>query len=187
MLELVLVEKLCMQERILLSVDGCLLFQHNRYWGELLKTLILNGSPRISGDRRNRFGQKEWWLVVKAIIKYRLPIYSQTLENDPVFENKGLDVYMELLGRDDDERLRKIILRFESVLCSKHTSSSFTSGLYDSYDKVVELVDSKWLEALKKANEESFNYWDLKHYLLYLDERGLFEFIAHDFEVEEFD
>ncbi len=94
---------------------------------------------------------------------------------------------MELSGCDDSEKIKKIVLRFESVLCSKHTSSSFTYGLYDSYDKVVELVDSKWLEALKKANEESFNYWDLRHYLLYLDERGLFEFIAHDFEVEEFD
>lgn len=76
---------------------------------------------------------------------------------------------------------------FKTVLCNKYTSWEFTPKLYDSYDRIVELIDSGWLEELKEINEEEYNYWRPKHYLLYLGEVGLFQFIARDFEVIEND
>lgn len=77
-------------------------------------------------------------------IKYELPIYSTTLEKDPVVESKDMDIEIELIG-----------------------------------------VDEEWLEELKGINEETYNYWKPKHYIMYLDEVGMFQFIAQGFEVIE--
>lgn len=46
-------------------------------------------------------------------------------------------------------------------------------------------MDSEWLEELKGINEEDYNYWKPKHYIMYLDEVGMFQFIAQGFEVIE--
>lgn len=118
-------------------------------------------------------------------IKYELPIFSSTLEKAPVVESKNMNRGIELIGVDEKNRLRKIVIWFNSVICSKHTSVRFTPKLYDSYDRVVELVDSEWLEELKGINEEAYNYWKPKHYIMYLDGVGMFQFIAQGYEVIE--
>lgn len=122
---------------------------------------------------------------MKSEIKYELPIYSSTLEQDPVFESKDMNIGIELLGMDEESRLRKIVIKFITVLCNKHTSVRFTPELYDSYDRIVELVDSEWLAELKDVNKENFNYWNPKHYIMYLDGVGMFQFIAQGYEVIE--
>lgn len=118
-------------------------------------------------------------------IKYELPIYSSSLEEDPIIISKNMDIKIELIGFDDDNKLKKVMICFKAVICHKYTSTRFSTKLYDSYDRIVELTDSGWLEELKKINEEDYNYWKPKHYLLYLDEVGLFQFIAQDYEVIE--
>lgn len=118
-------------------------------------------------------------------IKYELPIFSSSLKRDPVIEFKDMDMGIELLGMDEESRLRKIIIKFNSVLCNKHTSARFISKLYDSYDRIVELVDSEWLAELKVVNKEDFSYWNPKHYIMYLDGVGMFQFIAQGYEVIE--
>ena len=70
-------------------------------------------------------------------------------------------------------------------LIRKNQLPRFTSELYDAYDKVVEVIDSEWLEELKKVNEEDFSYWKPKHYILYLDGFGMYQFIAQSLEVEK--
>ncbi|MDE6203809.1 MAG: hypothetical protein K2G19_10080, partial [Lachnospiraceae bacterium] len=69
--------------------------------------------------------------------------------------------------------------------CNKHISARFTPKLFNSYDRIVELVDSEWLVELKDVNKEDFNYWNPKHYIMYLDEIGMFQFIARGYEVIE--
>lgn len=122
---------------------------------------------------------------MKSEIKFELPIYSSSLEEDPSIISENMDIKIKLTGYDDDNKLKKIIIYFKSVVCNKFTSTKFTPKLYDSYDKIVELTDSNWLDELRELNEEKFIYWSPKHYLLYLDEVGLFQFIAQDFEVTE--
>ncbi len=122
---------------------------------------------------------------MKREIKYELPIFSSSLEQDPVIESKDMNMAIELMGMDEENRLRKIVIKFNSVLCNKHTSARFTSKLYDSYDRIVELVDSEWLVELKSVNKEYFNYWNPKHYVIYLDEVGMFQFIAQGYEVRQ--
>ena len=43
------------------------------------------------------------------------------------------------------------------------------------------------LEELKKINLDDFSFWKPKHYVLYLDRFGMYQFIAQSFEVEEND
>lgn len=120
---------------------------------------------------------------MKIEIKYELPIFSQSLEKDPIVKSKDMDMEIELFGTDDKDKLRTIIIKFSAVLCNKYTSARFTPRLYDSYDRIVELVDSEWLEELKGMNERDFSYWNPKHYVIYLDEIGMFQFIAREYEV----
>lgn len=122
---------------------------------------------------------------MKREIIYELPIFSSTLEKDPIIESKDMNMGIELIGRDEENRLRKIVIKFHSVLCNKHTSARFTPELYDSYDRIVELVDSEWLIEMKNINKEYFNYWNPKHYIIYLDSVGMFQFIAQGYEVIE--
>lgn len=122
---------------------------------------------------------------MKNEIKYELPIYSSNLEGDPVLFSEDMNMKIALTGVDDKNKLRKILIKFNSVICNKYTSARFTPELYDSYDKIVELMDSEWLEELKKLNEEDFCYWHPKHYIIYLDGVGMFQFIAQNYEVVE--
>ena len=122
---------------------------------------------------------------MKSEIKYELPIYSSTLERDPIIETENMNMKIELIGEDEENKIRKIVIRFKTVICNKHTDASFTPQLFDSYDRIVELVDSEWLEELKSINQEAFNYWNPKHYILYLTDIGMFQFIAQGYEVIE--
>ena len=86
---------------------------------------------------------------MQSEIKYELPIFSSNLEQDPIIKPKDMNMEIELMGMDEDGRLRKIVIKFNSVLCNKHTSARFTPKLYNSYDRIVELLDSEWLKELK--------------------------------------
>lgn len=124
---------------------------------------------------------------MKIKIKYELPIFSSALEKNPIIKSKDMNTEIELIGIDEENKLRKIIIKFNRVICNKHVLSGFMSKLYDSYDRIVELVESRWLEELKIINEEEFSYWNPKHYIIYLDEIGMFEFIAQGYEVIEYE
>ena len=82
---------------------------------------------------------------MKNEIKYELPIFSSNLEKDPVIEFEDMNITIKIIGADERNRLREMAIRFNSVLCNKHTSVRFTPKLYNSYDRIVELVDSEWL------------------------------------------
>lgn len=122
---------------------------------------------------------------MKNEIRYELPIFSSSLNSDPIIKSEDMNVKIGLVGTDEENRLRKILIQFNNSICNKHTSARFTPKLYDSYDRIVELTDSEWLKELRLINEEDFNYWQPKHYILYLDGVGMFEFIAQGYEVKE--
>ena len=119
---------------------------------------------------------------MKTEARYELPIFSSGLKEDPIIETKNLNVKLVLDGYDDEDQEKKVIIQFENVLCYKYTSTSFTQTLYGAYDKIVELMESEWLNELKQVNKDKFNYWGLKHYVLYLDGIGLYQFIAQRYE-----
>ncbi|MDD4688791.1 MAG: hypothetical protein PHE51_03470 [Eubacteriales bacterium] len=124
---------------------------------------------------------------MKSYIKYELPIFSSSLINNPVVKPEDMNIILELTGFDEKDKLKKIIIQFNSVVCYKYTLAGFTPKLYNSYDKIVELKESEWLQELKNINQEKFSYWKPSHYIIYLDEVGMFQFIAKGYEVTEYE
>lgn len=120
---------------------------------------------------------------MKNEIRYELPMFSSNLIKEPSIRFENMDVKIDIEGYDEEDNLNKITITIISVLCIKQTSARFTPRLYDSYDRIVELIDSEWLKELKEINEEDFNYWKPKHYILYLDGIGMYQFIGQTFEV----
>lgn len=116
-------------------------------------------------------------------IRYELPMLSSNLTQDPIIRFEDMDVKIEIEGYNEEDKLNKITITFISVLCIKQTSARFTPKLYEAYDRIVELINSEWLEKLKSVNEGDFNYWKPKHFILYLDGIGMYQFIAQSFEV----
>ena len=122
---------------------------------------------------------------MKSEIKYELPMFSSNLENEPQIEIKNMNIKIIIKGYDENNVICETGIKFISVIAFKQTSARFTPKLYGSYDKVVEVIDSEWLEELKRINEEDFSYWKPKHYILYLDGFGMYQFIAQSLEVEK--
>ncbi|BCN32391.1 hypothetical protein [Anaeromicropila herbilytica] len=120
---------------------------------------------------------------MKNEIRYELPMFSSNLIKEPYIRFENMDIKIDIEGYDDEDNLNKITIAISSVLCFKQTSARFTPRLYDSYDRIVELIDSEWLKELKQINEGDFNYWKPKHYILYLDGIGMYQFIGQRFEV----
>lgn len=119
-------------------------------------------------------------MIVKKI--FELPMLSSLLNHEPELLIRGLDISMILDGKDPSDANRHVCLSFKNVLCHKHTSERFTAEMYDAYDTVVEIVDSEWLMTMKKMNETDFNFWQPKHFAVYLDGMGLYQFVAKGFE-----
>ena len=119
-------------------------------------------------------------MIVKKI--FELPMLSSLLNHEPELLIRGLDISMILDGKDLSDANRHVCLSFKNVLCHKHTSERFTAEMYDAYDTVVEIVDSEWLMTMKKMNETDVNFWQPKHFAVYLDGMGLYQFVAKGFE-----
>lgn len=120
-------------------------------------------------------------------VVYELKMFSSNLYKEPEFIAKGMKNIIKIEGYDDESNLNKVKIELDSVLCFKRTSARFTPKLYDSYDKIVELIDSKWLKELQIINKEDYDYWNPKHFAFYLDGIGMYEFIASEIEIEEYE
>lgn len=74
---------------------------------------------------------------------------------------------------------------FDAVQAHRHVSEKFISSLYGAYDNLVEITDSEWVTQLREINKKIADYWDIKHYVIFLDSNGLYEFLARDFRILE--
>jgi hypothetical protein len=57
----------------------------------------------------------------------------------------------------------------------------FLTSICDAYDTVVEIVDSKWVKEFYNINRQIADFWKVKHFAIFLDSNGLYEFIARGF------
>jgi len=87
---------------------------------------------------------------------------------------------------NDNDKVYKSGILFKMVKAFKHLSEGF-GYLNGAYDKLIEIEDSEWSAELSKTNpywEKNYNY-KLRHFAIFLDSNGLYEFIAHDFKIFE--
>lgn len=128
-------------------------------------------------------GHSECKAMSQNEIKYELPVVS--FKKSPIIELTGTDMEIKIIGFDEERRFRKIVIKFNFVIANKYTLYCFTPKLYGSYHRLIELVDSEWMDELKDVNEEMFRDYELKHYAIYLNGKGLYQVIAQDCEVIE--
>lgn len=76
-------------------------------------------------------------------------------------------------------------IKFLNTLAYRQYSEKFVKSIGEAYDTLVECNNSRWIDELRQRNAEWANYWDVRHYQIYFDSYGLFEFIAANTEVEE--
>lgn len=86
--------------------------------------------------------------------------------------------------KKDDAIFNSGIL-FDAVQAHRHSSEKFVNYLFDAYDSLVEIIDSDWVCQLRKVNKEIADHWNIKHYAIFLDSNGLYEFIARSYKILE--
>ncbi|RPF43406.1 hypothetical protein EDD70_2370 [Hydrogenoanaerobacterium saccharovorans] len=116
---------------------------------------------------------------------WSLPILSSEIEEGVSISSDGMDIILSFKCALESGRQKKYEIRFESVLCHTHTSERFTPKMFDSYDTLVSLEESEWLNNLKILNSRDFEFWKPKHFVIYFDGSGQYQFIAREFVVSE--
>ena len=109
---------------------------------------------------------------------WELPILSSELEDEVKFVVENANATLIL---NHDSAL--IEIRFETTLCHLHTSERFTKSILGAYDAIVEIEESEWIKELEELNSSDVEFWGLKHYAIYIEKMGLYQFIAEKYEV----
>ena len=96
----------------------------------------------------------------------------------------------QLLFDYHDDKKDGLILNsgiiFDMVQAIRHTSEMFADTYFpESYDYLVIIKNSEWVNELRVINKQIADDWDIKHYAIYLKSNGLFEFIASDYRILE--
>jgi hypothetical protein len=131
-------------------------------------------------------GNNEWRIKMSIKDLWEFPVPSTYIaDGGVVLLYPGGDV--QLLYDYYDEQEKNTVfhsgITFEGVQSFRHTTEKFLTSLNGTYDHLVEMIDSKWIKELREINKEVFDYWQLKHYAIFLDSHGLYEFVANNYKV----
>ena len=110
---------------------------------------------------------------------WELPILSSELEDEMNFEVENANAILTL-----NHKSVSIRIKFETALCHLHTSERFTKSILGAYDAIVEIEESEWIKELEELNSSDVIFWGLKHYAVYIEKMGLYQFIAEKYEVD---
>lgn len=125
---------------------------------------------------------------MKIIKLWEFPVPSTNIWKGVHLFYPGADVYLlfdYVVDVAGNSEIKNSGIVFEGVMSHKHTSEKFLTSLMNSYDTLVEIVDSDWVKQFYKINFKIAAYWNLKHYAIFLDSNGLYEFLARGYEVLE--
>lgn len=114
---------------------------------------------------------------------YELPMLTSALKETPKVLIEDLNYTVQISGWNLEDEEKEVTLKFKVVLCYSHTSECFTKSLLNAYDSVVEIKESEWLKELEIMNVKDFESWKPRHFAIYLDGAGMYQFIAQEFEV----
>jgi hypothetical protein len=122
------------------------------------------------------------------IKRWEFPVPSTYLTSSGVkLVYPGGKAYLlfEYYDTENDDEIFHSGIMFEAVMTHKHTSEKFLTTLLGAYDALVEIEDSDWLAQCRAINEDVFDFWNLKHYAIFLDSNGMYEFVAKGFTLLE--
>lgn len=116
---------------------------------------------------------------MKKKMLWELPVLSQEL-SEVNFCSDGIEANLELIHCSGI-----YVIKVIGICCYRHSSERFMNlDIMDGcYDKMTVIQESEWVRELKGLHEAAREQISLrrpKHYAIYLDSVGIFEFIAAD-------
>lgn len=116
--------------------------------------------------------------------KFILP-FPGTSVSEPVHWQDGADQVLELNGTDLCRVDGTVWLRFVKTRAYRVTTDAHVPGWQiGAYDKLCEVLESDWVAELRKNTKSYGRDWVLRHFLIYIDDSGAYEFVAEDAVIE---
>lgn len=91
----------------------------------------------------------------------------------------------DYFDEENDDKIFNSGIVFDAAVAHRHSSEKFTKFISQAYDKLIEIEDSEWVKELSSISSEWAEFWKIKHYAIYLDSYGLYEFIASGYSLTE--
>lgn len=108
-----------------------------------------------------------------------LPTPSTAFTSDARLVDLGtsLEIRYEF---DRDGALFRGVIEFRKVRASRWRAEPYCTvwHIKDCYDTVAEVLESDWVEELQEAQTTGQRSWMMRHFMIYLDSAGCFEFVA---------
>lgn len=124
-------------------------------------------------------------MKTKVLWTFPVPSTQQSDAVDLFYLNGDIWLQYEFYYTANDEHYYHSFIKFDGAFNFRHTSDYAIEVLPDCYDEIVEILDSEWLYKFKRRDKDLADRLRLKHYAIYLDSNGLFEFLASGFKAYE--
>jgi hypothetical protein len=113
---------------------------------------------------------------------WTFPVPSTNIATKVLMTYEGANVVLKFdyFDEEDNDKTYNGSVTFNYVVAFRHSDEKFTKPEYirSSYDTLIEVRDSNWIKELMDLNREYTNQRNLRHFAIYLDSYGLYEFIA---------
>jgi hypothetical protein len=116
-----------------------------------------------------------------------LPVPSTALRTDPVFEHLGGEAVLRFEFEWDGRSYRGG-LRFEKVRAYRFRAEGHVTAWHveGAYDTMVEVTGSGWAAELLAAEPaETWERWEIRHFMIYIDSAGCCEIGAAGWSWEQ--
>jgi len=100
-----------------------------------------------------------------------------------IYEGGNSVLLFDYYDENNNDKIFNSGILFETTITHRHSSEKVTKFISGTYDKLVEVKNSEWVKELTIISPEWVKYWEVRHYAIYLDSYGLYEFIAKGFSL----
>ena len=124
--------------------------------------------------------QRKESATVEKVSLATLPVASTSFTSDPVFEHPGGEALLRLTFERDGVGFSGG-LRFEKVRAYRFRSEGHCTAWHVEgvYDTLAEVAGSEWVDELLAAEPpETWDRWEIRHFMVYIDGAGCFEVAA---------
>jgi len=114
-----------------------------------------------------------------------LPTPSTAISSDVEFTSDGGSASLSF-DFDRDGAIYRSGVRFAKVRASQWRAESHCTAWHieGAYDTVVEVEQSAWVNELERLQSpRPRKPWTMRHFMLFIDSAGCYEFVAESFEI----
>ena len=124
---------------------------------------------------------------------WEFPVASTSIVSDVrLIYGSKVCLFFDYYDRNKNTIFNSGIL-FNCVQAHRHICEKFLESeskknadyIIKAYDFLVEYVDSEWVNYFRKLDKKTADFWNIKHFGIFLDSNGFFEFIAKSYKILE--